>query len=100
MSNSNHTPIERYGLVAIGLFLMAQAVAAVIWGTKLETRVEIIEKRGSPTVDAVSQKILLLEERQRITSEQLQKANDKIDSLIDGLRSQIPTTTNRPGGRQ
>lgn len=93
MADSDHpaSTIERYGLIAIVLFLIGQTIAAVIWGAKLETRVEVMEVRGPPASDGFAQRLILMEERQRIMTEQLRQNTDKLNNLIDGLRSQIPT---------
>ena len=78
------------------LVLAAQAILIMIWGVKLDSRVNAIENRGSPQVENIERRLSLFEERQRIVIQSLKENSIKLDAISEALqRHELGSKPNR-----
>ena len=83
------------GNTALAAFLSAQLVGAIVWGATLQTRVGVIEARGSPQLEALSIRINTLEQQNLAQERQLARL-----VVIDLFLSQVDTRLARFEERQ
>ena len=74
-------------MVGIIGFLLVQGSLLVIWGVKLEDRVNQIEGRGSPQISVISDRLTRVEVQLDTTVKALEKNSNKLDNLTDAIRS-------------
>lgn len=74
-------------LVGIVSFLLVQGTLLVVWGVKLEDRVNQIEGRGSPQLSAISERLTRVEVQMSTTAKELEKNSSKLDTLNDMFRA-------------
>jgi len=80
---------------ALAAFLAAQLVGAIVWGATLQSRVGVIEGRGSPQVEALTIRINTLEQQNLAQERQLLRL-----AAIDLILSQMDTRLARFEERQ
>jgi chaperonin cofactor prefoldin len=79
----------------LAAFLSAQLVGAIVWGATLQTRVGVIEARGSPHLEALNIRINTLEQQNLAQEHQLARL-----AAIDLFLSQMDTRLARFEERQ
>jgi chaperonin cofactor prefoldin len=80
---------------ALAAFLAAQLVGAIVWGATLQSRVGVIEARGSPRLEALTIRINTLEQQNLAQERQLARL-----AAIDLFLSQMNTRLTRFEERQ
>ena len=80
---------------ALAAFLSAQLVGAIVWGATLQTRVGVIEARGSPQLEALNIRINTLEQQNLAQERQLARL-----AAVDLFLSQMDTRLARFEERQ
>lgn len=80
---------------ALAAFLGAQLVGAIVWGATLQSRVGVIEARGSPRLEALNIRINTLEQQNFAQERQLARL-----TAIDLFLSQMDTRLARFEERQ
>jgi len=80
---------------ALAAFLSAQLVGAIVWGATLQSRVGVIEARGSPQLEALTIRINTLEQQNLAQERQLARL-----AAVDLFLSQIDTRLARFEERQ
>jgi hypothetical protein len=80
---------------ALTAFLAAQLVGAIVWGATLQSRVDVIEARGSPQLEALTIRINTLEQQNLAQEHQLTRL-----AAIDLFLSQMDTRLARFEERQ
>ena len=80
---------------ALAAFLSAQLVGAIVWGATLQSRVGVIEARGSPQLEALTIRINTLEQQNLAQERQLARLG-----TIDLFLSQMDTRLARFEERQ
>lgn len=80
---------------ALAGFLAAQLVGAIVWGATLQSRVDVIEARGSPHLEALTIRINTLEQQNLAQERQLTRL-----AAIDLFLSQMDTRLARFEERQ
>ena len=80
---------------ALAAFLAAQLVGAIVWGATLQSRVGVIEARGSPHLEALTIRINTLEQQNLAQERQLARL-----AAIDLFLSQMDTRLARFEERQ
>lgn len=68
------------------VILLVQAVFIIIWGVRLDSRVDTIEHRGSPQLELVQQRLTLFEERQNYVMTTLRNNSAKLDNISEELK--------------
>lgn len=67
--------------------LAVQAILIIIWGVRLDSRVDTIEQRGTPGLAVIERRLTIAEDRQRTVLEYIKDNSKKIDRIVDELRS-------------
>jgi chaperonin cofactor prefoldin len=80
---------------ALAAFLAAQLVGAIVWGATLQSRVGVIEARGSPQLEALTIRINTLEQQNLAQERQLARL-----AAVDLFLSQMDTRLARFEERQ
>ena len=80
---------------ALTAFLSAQLVGAIVWGATVQSRVSVIEARGSPQLEALTIRINTLEQQNLAQERQLARL-----ATIDLFLSQMDTRLTRFEERQ
>jgi hypothetical protein len=80
---------------ALAAFLAAQLVGAIVWGATLQSRVDVIEARGSPPLEALTIRINTLEQQNLAQERQLARL-----AAIDLFLAQMDTRLTRFEERQ
>jgi chaperonin cofactor prefoldin len=80
---------------ALAAFLAAQLVGAIVWSATLQSRVDVIEARGSPQLEALSIRINTLEQQNLAQERQLARL-----AAIDLFLPQMDTRLTRFEERQ
>ena len=80
---------------ALTAFLAAQLIGAIVWSATLQSRVDVIEARGSPRVEALTIRINTLEQQNLAQERQLARL-----AAIDLFLSQMDTRLARFEERQ
>jgi chaperonin cofactor prefoldin len=80
---------------ALTAFLSAQLVGAIVWGATLQSRVGVIEARGSPQLEALTIRINTLEQQNLAQERQLARL-----AAVDLFLSQMDTRLARFEERQ
>ncbi len=80
---------------ALAAFLAAQLVGAIVWGATLQSRVGVIEARGSPQLEALNIRINTLEQQNLAQERQLARL-----AAIDLFLAQMDTRLARFEERQ
>ena len=71
---------------ALIILILIQSIGLVIWGAKMDGRVDTLEKYGSPAVMEMKSKMAVIEARQNIVVDVLKENGRKMDELSNDLR--------------
>lgn len=71
------------------VFIALQSVALIIWASRIDARVDIIERIGSPAVLALQAKVVGIESTQQHVLRTLNANSSKMDNITDMLQRHL-----------